>query len=181
MHYIKWLAIGSLLSIGGWVAYNQYFNVNNVDDATAPLTLNVAQGDKPLLSGAWIYNAGDCDSKLVLNSVFAINFEADADLTRAGTINTSSKDFTIDMDPIGYQNLITLSENAIANCDNIATPQETPLIATYSPYPLNKQFVYYKNADLLVQVDENDVFIFRRITRIREIKAMLNSGGNEAT
>lgn len=181
MHYIKWLAIGAVFSIGGWVGYNQYLSVNNLNDATAPLTQRALENNKPLLSGSWIYNAGDCDSKLVLDSVFAINFKADADLTRAGTINTSSKDFTIYNDATKYQNLITLSEKAIANCDNIATPQETPLIATYTPYPLNKQFVYYKDAELLVQVDENDVFIFRRITRIREIKAMLNSGDNKAT
>lgn len=180
MHYIKWLAIGTAFSIGGWVVYNQYLSVNNVNDATAPLTQIALENNKPLLSGSWIYNSGDCDSKLVLDSVFSINFKADADLKRAGTINTSSNDFIIDIDANKYQNLITLSEKAIANCDDIAAPQETPLIATYSPYPLNKHFVYYKDADLLVQVEDNDIFIFRRLTRIREIKAMLNSSDNEA-
>jgi len=180
MRYIKWLAIGSIVSIGGWVAYNQYLGVNNVHDATEPMTLRAVK-DSELLSGSWIYNAGDCDSKLVLDTVFAINFKANADSKRAGTINTSSKDFIIDIDANKYQNLITLSEKAIANCDAIEIPNDTPLIVTYSPYPLNKQFVYYKDADLLVQVDDNDIFIFRRLSRIREIKATLNSSDNEAT
>lgn len=178
MHYTKWLAIGAVLATSGWLVLNQYVSGSGKDGVGQTAQYDI-ETNKPILSGSWIYNAGDCDSKLVLDSVFEINFKENADTKRAGTINTSSENFRIYIDPLKFKDLTERSESAIANCDDVAIPQETPVIATYSPYPLNKKFVYYKNANLLVQVDGEDTFIFRRLSRIREIKAMQNSSDNK--
>lgn len=180
MHHTKWLAIVAVLATSGWLVHNQYVSGSGKDGVGQTAQYDI-ETNTPILSGSWIYNAGDCNSKLVLDSVFEINFKENADTKRAGTINTTSEDFAIDIDPHKYKDLIIRSENAIANCDDIVTPQEAPVIAIYSPYPLNKTFVYYKNAKLLVQVDGEDIFIFRRLSRIREIKAMQNSSDNKTT
>lgn len=180
MHYVKWLAVGTALLAGGWFLQHQYLgdDIKTNPEKTAQTDI---QNEAALLSGSWIYNAGDCDSKLLLDSVYEINFKDNADNKRAGTVNTTSQDFTIEFATDKDQDLVTKSNRAIANCDDIDTPNATPFIARYSPYPLNKTFLYYRDAELLVQVDGDDIFIFRRLSRLREIKALLNSSDNETT